>query len=83
MEALINHKQSHLSKLLEHQSVQLILGCRCREEKIIEGHSSVHFELFLELESADVFCVFEVCEAFELPFHVKSYYRTRRQAQVV
>ena len=55
MDALINHKQSHLSKLLEHQSVQLILGCRCREEKIIEGHSSVHFELFLELESADVF----------------------------
>ena len=83
MDALINHKQSHLSKLLEHQSVQLILGCRCREEKIIEGHSSVHFELFLELESAVVFCDFEVCEAFELPFHVKSHYRTRKQAQMV
>ena len=55
MDALINHKQSQLSKILEHQSVQLILGCRCRGEKIIEGHSSVHFELVLELESADVF----------------------------
>ena len=46
MDALINHEQPHLCKLLEHQSVQLFLRYRSHGGKIIEGHSAVLYELF-------------------------------------